>query len=67
MSVIPALERQAFLNSRSAWSTGLVPEQPGLHRETLSQKITILEEMTSIGLKCSLVVEGFPHRFWLWS
>jgi hypothetical protein len=23
---------------RPSWFTGLVPEQPGLHRETLSQK-----------------------------
>jgi hypothetical protein len=27
-----------FLSSRSAWSTEWVPGQPGLHRETLSQK-----------------------------
>jgi hypothetical protein len=26
------------LSSRSAWSTEQVPGQPGLHRETLSQK-----------------------------
>ena len=27
-----------FLSSRPAWSTELVPGQPGLHRETLSRK-----------------------------
>jgi hypothetical protein len=27
-----------FLSSRPAWSTKRVPGQPGLHRETLSQK-----------------------------
>jgi hypothetical protein len=27
-----------FLSSRPAWPTNLVPRQPGLYRETLSQK-----------------------------
>jgi hypothetical protein len=27
-----------FLSSRPAWSTEWVPGQPGLHRETLSEK-----------------------------
>ena len=31
-------EAGGFLSSRPAWSTKLVPGQPGLHRETLSQK-----------------------------
>jgi hypothetical protein len=31
-------EAGGFLSSRSAWSTEGVPEQPGLHRETLSGK-----------------------------
>jgi hypothetical protein len=31
-------EAGGFLNSRTAWSTELVPGQPGLHRETLSRK-----------------------------
>jgi hypothetical protein len=31
-------EAGGFLSSRPAWSTELVPGQPGLHRETLSQK-----------------------------
>jgi hypothetical protein len=31
-------EAGGFLNSRPAWSTEWVPGQPGLHRETLSQK-----------------------------
>jgi hypothetical protein len=31
-------EAGGFLSSRPAWSTEWVPEQPGLHRETLSQK-----------------------------
>jgi hypothetical protein len=30
-------EAGGFLSSRPAWSTELVPGQPGLHRETLSQ------------------------------
>jgi hypothetical protein len=29
-------EAGGFLSSRPAWSTELVPGQPGLHRETLS-------------------------------
>jgi len=35
--LIPA-EAGGFLGSRPAWSTEWVPGQPGLHRETLSQK-----------------------------
>jgi hypothetical protein len=31
-------EAGGFLNSRPAWSTKLVPGQPGLYRETLSRK-----------------------------
>jgi hypothetical protein len=31
-------EAGGFLSSRPAWSTKWVPEQPGLHRETLSRK-----------------------------
>jgi hypothetical protein len=31
-------EAGRFLSSRPAWSTKWVPEQPGLQRETLSQK-----------------------------
>jgi hypothetical protein len=31
-------EAGGFLSSRLAWSTELVPGQPELHRETLSQK-----------------------------
>jgi hypothetical protein len=34
----PEAEAGGFLSSRLAWSTKGVPEQPGLHRETLSQK-----------------------------
>jgi hypothetical protein len=30
--------RWISVSSRSAWSTQLTPGQPGLHRETLSQK-----------------------------
>jgi hypothetical protein len=29
-------EAGGFLSSKPAWSTKWVPEQPGLHRETLS-------------------------------
>jgi hypothetical protein len=41
MPLIPALreaEMGGFLSSRPDWSTELVPGQPRLHRETLSQK-----------------------------
>ena len=31
-------EAGSFMSSRPAWSTNWVPGQPGLHRETLSQK-----------------------------
>jgi hypothetical protein len=31
-------EAGGFLSSRPAWATEWVPGQPGLHRETLSQK-----------------------------
>jgi hypothetical protein len=33
-------EAGGFLSSRPAWSTELVPGQPGLYKETLSQKPT---------------------------
>jgi hypothetical protein len=33
------VEAGRFLSSRSAWSTKWIPEQPGLYRKTLSQKI----------------------------
>jgi hypothetical protein len=33
-------EAGGFLRSRPAWSTKQVPRQPGLHKETLSQKQT---------------------------
>jgi hypothetical protein len=35
-------EAGRFLSSRPAWSTEWVPGQPGLHRETLSQKKKLL-------------------------
>jgi hypothetical protein len=41
MPLIPAdweAEAGRYLSSRPAWSTKSVPGQPGLHRETLSQK-----------------------------
>lgn len=31
-------EADCFLSSRPAWTTELVPGQPGLHKESLSQK-----------------------------
>jgi hypothetical protein len=34
----PEAEAGGFLSSRPVWSTEWVPGQPGLHRETLSQK-----------------------------
>jgi hypothetical protein len=37
-------EAGGFLSSRPAWSTEWVPGQPGLHRETLSQKQTKRKE-----------------------
>jgi hypothetical protein len=36
-------EAGIFLSSRPAWSTEWVPGQPGLHRETLSQKKKIFK------------------------
>jgi hypothetical protein len=35
---IQEAEAGGFLSSRPAWSTESVPGQPGLHRQTLSQK-----------------------------
>lgn len=40
VALLPALGRQRqvdHMSSRLAWSTKQVPEQPGLHRENLSQ------------------------------
>jgi hypothetical protein len=35
---VQEVEAGGFQSSRTAWSTERVPGQPGLHRETLSQK-----------------------------
>jgi hypothetical protein len=40
-------EAGGFLSSRPAWSTKWVPGQPGLHRETLSQKTTTTTTTTT--------------------
>ena len=44
MPLFPALgrQRQVDLSSRLAWSTELVPGQPGLYRETLSKNQIII-------------------------
>jgi len=39
------------LSARSAWSTERVPEQPGLHRETLSQTNKKTNKQNGVGLK----------------
>ena len=39
-------EAAGFLNSRPAWSTKWVPEQPGLNRETLSWKKKVTNKQT---------------------
>jgi hypothetical protein len=36
----PSTQETGRSSSRPAWSTELFPGQPGLHRETLSQKTT---------------------------
>jgi hypothetical protein len=44
-------EAGGFLSSRPAWSTKCIPGQPGLYRETLSQKQTNKKQSTLCGTK----------------
>ena len=44
------------MSSRPAWSTGLVPQQVGLHRETLSQPHPTLKNL-----------KHMSHQFYIWS
>jgi hypothetical protein len=46
-------EADGFLSSRPAWSTEWVPGQPGLHRETLSQKQNKTHTHTKVENICS--------------
>jgi hypothetical protein len=52
-------EAGGFLSSRPAWSTKWVPGQPGLYRETLSQK-TKKKEKKKKNWTYSSVAEGWP-------
>jgi hypothetical protein len=45
-------EAGRFLSSRPAWSTGRVPGQPGLHRETLSRKTKKKKKKKDGSVKC---------------
>jgi hypothetical protein len=68
-------EAGGFLSSRPAWSTKWVPGQPGLHRETLSQKNQkttttktwqkVIEEDTWFGLQASLqaCIQTYLHTW----
>jgi hypothetical protein len=55
-------EAGGFLSSRPAWSTKWVPGQPGLYRETLSQKTKtktktkILESIAPMNLNFVFVI-----------
>jgi hypothetical protein len=51
--LIPALGAEAgrFLSSRPVWSTEFVPGQPGIHRETLSQKNKTKQNKTKTQIK----------------
>ena len=51
-------EAGRFLNLRPAWSTEWVPRQPGLYRETLSQKKTKTEQLSLTP------VQGNWHPLW---
>jgi hypothetical protein len=55
-------EAGRFLSSRPTWSTELVPGQPGLHRETLSQKDKKKKKKSFhfIGVFC---LSGFVYLF----
>jgi hypothetical protein len=54
-------EAGGFLSSRPAWSTKWVPGQPGLYRETLSQKTNKQTKILLEGLERWL--RGYEH--WL--
>jgi hypothetical protein len=49
-------EAGGFLSSRPAWSIERVPGQPGLHRETLSQK---KKKEKKIGMEPGMVAHAF--------
>ena len=57
-------EAGRFLSSRPAWSTEWVPGQPGLHRETLSQKIKIKLKF-KVTLRYTENSFGFINHRWL--
>jgi hypothetical protein len=45
-------EAGGFLSSRPAWSKEWVPGQPGLHRETLSQKKKKKKKVLFLSFPC---------------
>jgi hypothetical protein len=65
--LIPAWEAEAdrFLSSRLAWSTKWVPGQPGLYRETLSQKTkNKTNKQTNKEHDWDIMKEGKSWRNW---
>jgi hypothetical protein len=65
--LIPVLGRQRqveFLSSRPAWSTEWVPGQPGLHRETLSQKTKPQTNKKEVYVDLKLLVLLSPPDCW---
>ena len=67
-------EAGGFLSSRPAWSTKWVPGQPGLHRETLSQKNQKKKQKTTTTTKNLIKLTNFvfprqvlyPNRSRIW-
>ena len=58
-------EAGRFLSLRPVWSTKWVPGQPGLYRETLSQKLVIIIIIISLSSNFSILSPLFPspHLF----
>jgi hypothetical protein len=55
-------EAGGFLSSRPAWSTEWVPGQPGLHRETLSQKTKKQNKTKTKNKKKEPMANGWAER-----
>jgi hypothetical protein len=58
-------EAGGFLSSRPVWSTKWIPGQPGLHRETLSQKNKTKQNKTKKDI-ISLISQSAPYYWELW-
>jgi hypothetical protein len=55
-------EAGGFLSSKSAWSTKCIPEQPEVHRETLSRKTKQTNKQKTKGKE--KIYRKWQHEIW---